>query len=352
MCSNLEFDQLIDQCLKAKENLDQLNQLSLPKLNTKELVEIEFKSIDNETIKEINLLPRFPVQESDYMVANLTGLKLLNPKTDQFNNNKENNLRRNIYEVWFEMRSSEALRFDPGDSIGCLIGNYDDEVNLLIDLLEFNKYKDKLIEINHYSRTLSLPKKSNLFKLIKFCIELRAIPKKVDLLHFSEFCSDSKEKDALEFLSSKEGSKLYDEFILKKHFGFLDLFNCFRSCKPDLSTFLKHSINFIPRYYSVIEDVVEKKDDSFIYRIKIAFNVTSLPKIYGRTNTQLFGIFTGKLNQLYESNDDNLANKMNKLTIEEDKAHFYIFKRKNLMFNLKREFKNAICISVGTGKLH
>lgn len=237
-----------------------------------------------------------------------------------------------------------------GDSIGCLIGNYDDETNFLIDFLDLNDHKNDLIEIEHNFKTRSFPKKSSLFQLIKFCIELRTIPKKVDLFHLSEFCTDIKEKEILCYLSSKQGFKLYDEFILKKHFGFLDLFKCFKTCKPNLSTILQCSVNFIPRYYSVIEHKIQKIDSIFINQLKIAFNVALLPKIYNRTNNQLYGIFTGKLNQLYElRNNNDLIDKMNRFSIQNKEENLYIFKRKNLMFNLSGKFKNLICVSVGTG---
>ena len=183
--------------------------------------------------------------------------------------------------------------------IGITIGNYDQEVDELIELLDLEAKKDQLINIINKPKSLSLPNRLTLFQLIKYCIEIRTVPKKVAIYAFSQFCTDQKEKDCLLFLASKEGSKLYDDFILKKHFNFLDLLKCFKTCKLDLKSFLVHSINLVPRYYSVIEQhscEVKKSNQliDWIYKVKIAFNVTLLPSIYNRTNTQLLGVFTGR----------------------------------------------------------
>lgn len=215
-------------------------------------------------------------------------------------------------------------------------------------------------------------------------MEIRAIPKKVALLHFSQFCSDSNETDCLLFLSSKEGSKLYDEFILKRHFGFLDLLKCFSSCKPDLRAFLVHSISFVPRYYSVIEhetrfvqsgdgssdvsanEMVDEQSTAgeksneqneqkelIRYRVKLAFNVTLLPAVYNRSGTQTFGIFTGQMEQHFRSGREgssaDLNGMMNRLSIEEEPLSLYVFKRKNTMFRLSYDPLNIIMISIGTG---
>lgn len=210
-----------------------------------------------------------------------------------------------------------------------------------------------MVNIINNSKTIYLPTKSTIFQLMKYCIEIRAIPKKVDLFSFSEFCSDEDEKRSLILLSSKEGSKLYDEFVLGKHFGFIDLLRNFRSCKPDLRTFLNHSINLVPRYYSMIEfdkdqESIDKKV-IFNYKLKIAFNVTQLPSIYKRKDTQLFGIFTGQINRLYEMKSD-LVNEMNLLSIE-DRQQLYVFKRKNLMFRLSDKLMDGpiFMLSIGTG---
>lgn len=236
--------------------------------------------------------------------------------------------------------------------------------------------KDQVLTIEN-SSTLSLPTKCTLRLLIKHCVEIRAIPKKVTLLHFSQFCSDSNERDCLVFLSSKEGAKLYDEFVLKRHLGFLDLLKCFRSCKPDLKAFLVHSISFVPRYYSVIEhetrivdnrpsdakSTAEKSNEAKLicYRVKFAFNVTLLPRVYNRSGTQLFGVFTGQMEQhfqksRYEASSTEKADQpvdlngmMNKLSLGSEPLSLHVFKRKNTMFRLFYDPLNIIMISIGTG---
>ena len=245
----------------------------------------------------------------------------------------------------------------------------------MLSLLGLEDKRKRVVKIANKSRTVSFPERSTLFDLMKFCVEIRAIPKKVALFSFSEFCSDPDEKCSLIVLSSKEGSELYDEFILKKHFGCLDLLKNFTTCKPDLRTFLDHSINLVPRYYSVIEYDKMNDDGSHMkspkelndkstrndtemnmpktrttYNVKIAFNVTLLPSIYGRTNSQLFGIFTGKMNRIYEQRQSaDLVNKMSSLSI--DQLNLYAFKRKNLMFRLSDRVidHHTIMISIGTG---
>lgn len=406
MLSNCsELNQLIDECLTANSNFEKLN---LPKLKNQDDIQIEFDLNNCEKIKTIDLLNKFPIMESDYIEANLTDFILLNGQDNEedenckkkenakltgsdLSNGKQNNIeldkkvvndeetddfkltkelkikkldqeldKRNLYEVLLEFIYSSSLKFDPGDSIGILIGNYDEEVNELIDLLNLNDKKHQVINIVNLAKNPTFPKKSTLFQLIKYAIEIRAIPKKVTLLQFSEFCTDQNEKICLRFLSSKEGSKLYDEFILGKHFGILDLLKCFKTCKPNLKTFLANSVNFIPRYYSIIEHFVDNKLKNPKFSVKIAFNLTQLPSIYNRTGTQLFGIFTGQMNEIYENKVKKLSKetngnyrlmieKMNQLSIDKEQLSLYIFKRKNLMFKLSYKFKNIIMISIGTG---
>lgn len=251
----------------------------------------------------------------------------------------------------------------------------------LIGLLGLAEKKEHLLNIENRS-TLSLPSRSTLRLLIKYCLEIRAIPKKVAILHFSEFCSNANERDCLLFLSSKEGSKLYDEYVLKRHFGFLDLLKCFSSCKPNLRAFLVHSISFVPRYYSVIEHemrfvqsndkpsdvsangpvdekstadetVDEKSNEQKLvrYRVKLAFNVTLLPTVYNRSGTQSFGIFTGQMDQHFRSRGSSadLNGMMDRLSIGDRLPSLYVFKRKNTMFRLSYDPVNIIMLSIGTG---
>lgn len=117
----MEFsrDELISRCLKVKQNCDQL---SLPAARKQANVEITFESTENtetSTINEIDLLTRFPVQECDYLKANLKELNLLN--RDSSDESIRSDTKRNILEAWLEFESSEKeLEFLPGDSIGTI----------------------------------------------------------------------------------------------------------------------------------------------------------------------------------------------------------------------------------------
>ena len=98
----------------------------------------------------------------------------------------------------------------------------------------------------------------------------------------------------------------------------------------------------------------------WISRVKIAFDVILLPSVYNRSGTQLFGVFTGQMEQHFRAQiggsptdtpaqPTDLSGIMNKLTIGDEPLSLYVFKRKNTMFRLSYDPLNIIMISIGTG---
>lgn len=127
---SFEFSQLIEECLKGKQEAEQLTLPKLPKIVNSDAVKITFEPPgSDEAVNEIDLLTRYPVMESDYTQAELVELNLLNgsdpnevtrsssdePIDDTAGKSEE---KRNIYEAWLEFETTKKLEFNPGDSIG------------------------------------------------------------------------------------------------------------------------------------------------------------------------------------------------------------------------------------------
>lgn len=157
---SFEFSQLIDGCLKSKQQTEQLTLPKLPKIVSSDALKITFEPPDsNEAINEIDLLTRFPVMESDYVQAELVELNLLNgiePNRDQNELNQSSSNKsgeqidtdskaeekRNIYEAWLEFETTRQLEFHPGDSIGTFWWTISNDsafwLTRLIILFDFN----------------------------------------------------------------------------------------------------------------------------------------------------------------------------------------------------------------------
>ncbi|GLH14601.1 NADPH--cytochrome P450 reductase [Gryllus bimaculatus] len=149
------------------------------------------------------------------------------------------------------------VSFKPGDAIAILPCNLDTEVEKFAVYLKVKDVLNKKCSINIQT---SVKKKSNfqhiptitsLNYVLKYCVDIRSVPKKAMLLILSECASDSFEKRCLQELCSREGSALYNTRILEPGATIQDVLASFPSCQPPLGRILELLPRLLPRPYSI-----------------------------------------------------------------------------------------------------
>lgn len=88
-------------------------------------------------------------------------------------------------------------------------------------------------------------------EILRDCLNLKSILKKTFLTSLAEYCTDAEEKKFLKCLASKEGSTYYNELIMEKSFGLIDILKLCRTCKPPFSLIVEHLTRLLPRAYSI-----------------------------------------------------------------------------------------------------
>lgn len=158
------------------------------------------------------------------------------------------------------------------------------------------------------------------------------------LLELSKYTEDRGEKNAIQYLCSKEGAATYNDFILNMRSTVIDILNTFRTCKPSIGVLFSHLPRLLPRPYSIVNSM--KKDEDVL---KICFSVMNLDE--KRT-----GLTTGWLEGILLS-DSKLENALSKLSINNDLKEdtIPIYLRKNLGFSLCDIEKPLLLICAGTG---
>ncbi|CAH2047470.1 unnamed protein product, partial [Iphiclides podalirius] len=123
---------------------------------------------------------------------------------------------KTVYEVTLDVTASN-FNFRPGDTIGVIPQNLDEEVDIIIDHLDLLSVVDLSYRISIISGQKGskvpahIPVCSTLRHVFKHCIDLRGVVKKLFLLTLSKYTKDKAEKKALEYLCSKEGASFLEE---------------------------------------------------------------------------------------------------------------------------------------------
>lgn len=152
---------------------------------------------------------------------------------------------REVYKIDF------GCKFDitPGDSIGLLCPNSDENTQKLLNIFNINKntaiiYEKKGHDPFYYKGTIN--------DFFKYFFDIKIIPKKNFLYFLAQNCS---KKNELLYLCTKEGSADYFK-LHSKWITLLEIIEYF-GCRPDLEQFLQHASNNKPRHYSFTNKVGE-----------------------------------------------------------------------------------------------
>ncbi|XP_050097792.1 methionine synthase reductase [Anopheles aquasalis] len=166
---------------------------------------------------------------------------------------------KTVYEVTIKLPPGLEEDYYPGDTIGILTNNLPSEVDYLLDRLHLlpiadtphemklvKPIKKKNAELPHYVPKLFTPR-----RLLSECLDIRITPRKVLLQALASYTTDECEKRLLEILSSKEGSNLYNELILKNEMNLLHVLRYVGSCRPPLAVLVEHLPRLQARPYSI-----------------------------------------------------------------------------------------------------
>lgn len=183
-------------------------------------------------------------------------------------------------EFTLELNDAE-FHYHPGDSIGILVRNPPEEVELLLGLLGLSEIADKTCKLSITPGTKKraaavpnfLPLTSCLRHLFECCVDIRAVPKKPFLRALAEYTSEPSEKRRLLELVSKEGTGEYTCHVREAGLSTLDLLTFFKSCRPPATTLLEHLPRLLPRPYSTASSPLATPN-----QISFAFNVVQIPR--------------------------------------------------------------------------
>uniref|UniRef100_A0A8B9QHR7 Methionine synthase reductase n=1 Tax=Apteryx owenii TaxID=8824 RepID=A0A8B9QHR7_APTOW len=149
--------------------------------------------------------------------------------------------------------------YQPGDSFCVICPNNVNEVEELIHILGLSEKGEHFVCVKVKQGTKKkgathpqhIPERSTLKFILTWCLEIRAIPKKVFLRALVECTSDEGEKRRLQELCSRQGASDYARFIREPNVCLLDLLHAFPSCRPSLNLLIEHLPKLQPRSYSV-----------------------------------------------------------------------------------------------------
>ncbi|XP_065091997.1 methionine synthase reductase-like [Ochlerotatus camptorhynchus] len=165
---------------------------------------------------------------------------------------------KSVYDLTLNTKSSIDYMFNPGDTVGVLTRNSEEDVADLLRHLDLESASDQIlrVEIDPSTKKKSaklppyIPPIVQIGKLIQECLDLKAFPKKLFLRALLDHTTNDLERNLLSLLCSKVGH-VYDDVILESRLGFVTLLKSLPNCKPPISVLIEHLPRLMPRPYSI-----------------------------------------------------------------------------------------------------
>ncbi|XP_075442295.1 methionine synthase reductase isoform X2 [Ascaphus truei] len=251
--------------------------------------------------------------------------------------------------------SNTNIEHQPGDSFRINCPNPAGEVTELLQKLDLSDKKDCQVCLGVKTGTKKrgaskpsyIPEKCSLQFVLKWCLEIRAVPKKALLRALVEHSSDASEKRRLQELCSKQGTSDYNHFIRDPAISILNLLNAFPSCKPPLSLLIEHLPKLQTRPYSAASSNLFHPG-----KLHFVFNVVEFPTSAERPVPQK-GVCTGFLAELVgKMNDPNHEQTLAAGHIHEGAftPEISIFARPSTSFQLRADTSvPVVMVGPGTG---
>ncbi|XP_055902024.1 methionine synthase reductase [Eupeodes corollae] len=166
---------------------------------------------------------------------------------------------KKFIELTLDYENNIDYQFSPGDTVGILVSNSARDVDVVLMRILSCVSPDVVCDITIKPETTKkspkfpphVPKRASPRALLRDCLDLKSIPKKLFLRSLAEYTTETIEKNFLMLLSSKEGAKHYNHIILEQTRTFLDILELCSSCCPPLSILIEHLPRLKPRPYSI-----------------------------------------------------------------------------------------------------
>lgn len=172
------------------------------------------------------------------------------------------------------------MQFHPGDTIGILPTNSDDEVSIVLKTTSLSELCEQKISIQLNAGSKKkfpnyLPQETTIRKCLRECLDFHTIPKKLFLRNLMEHLMDDQDKRVIAILCSKEGAAEYSERIINAGIVFLDILQMFQSWnKIPFQLLLEHLPRLLPRPYSIANSPLTDRNI-----LKIWFSLNEPPGI-------------------------------------------------------------------------
>lgn len=243
---------------------------------------------------------------------------------------------KRAYLVTLDLSGTE-LDVKPGDSIGVICPNPENEVDLLLRRLELSDQSESRLKLSaDPNGTKKNAKISDFLKsattlrhLFTSVLDIRSVPKKPLIRVLAEYTSNPHERNVLSYLCSREGGTAYLSQIRGNQLCLLDILLALPSCQPPLSRLMEQLPRLMPRPYSSASTMKQK-------RVDFVFNTVD----FERGNRRMFarrGLCTGWLEDLYSQS-------------AEKRSKIQVYGRSNQNFRYPEDLSTpVIMIGPGTG---
>ncbi|KAJ1647288.1 hypothetical protein LPJ64_001334 [Coemansia asiatica] len=158
-----------------------------------------------------------------------------------------------------DIRLPESERTDvcvAGDSFNVFAPNDASLVSALLRRLDVSG--DDLVALKSLDDRVELPVHLQRFQkgrytvrdILTWSADLASAPKKHTLRALAECCTDTRDRERLLFLASRQGSAVFDE-LRRQAPNIVDLLHAFASCKPSIARLIELLPSLAPRAYSI-----------------------------------------------------------------------------------------------------
>eukprot|EP01134_Creolimax_fragrantissima_P007844 CFRG7844T1 len=189
-----------------------------------------------------------------------------------------------------------GLVFEPGDAFGVLVNNLESEIDAMLNAIHFTGNIDMPVRLSlstDSTRTelpMHLPDRGTLRTYLMQHVDIRRLPRQWFMRVLAEHTTDSDEKGALLFLSSREGLQLFERFKQGVRHRLSDVLAQLKTVTLPIGRILEALQSLVPRYYSAASCPLSCPES-----VQFAFTVVNFP---GYSEPFDKGVCTGWLEHL------------------------------------------------------
>jgi methionine synthase reductase len=243
-----------------------------------------------------------------------------------------------------ELDVGEDSHFDPGDAFGVLAPNDEELVEAVLNRLnvpekEFHQLYN--VEGENLPSHLQKAASTTLIELFRYAVDLTSHPRKALFRMLADHTTDPKEKLALMYVCSKQGTAAFNS-IREETPTLLDILETFPSCHPPIDRLLDLLPAHMPRFYSISSSPLKRQG-----KIRFAFNVV---EYITAGKAQRKGVATPWMDKITQLIPSRSTPTNVEITVKEDiKVPMYIRQNANAFVLPQETERPLVLIGPGTG---